>query len=126
MSITLKIIISGILMFLTIVSGIWLAKSGRPLNAYIFNLHKFLAIGTVFFLILLFTGLLKHVNAKNMVIIVIILTGIFIISLFVSGGLLSINKPVHKIFFIIHSVTPVMLLITIFLAIFLLAKEKFA
>ena len=120
MSIVSKIIGTGLLFLLTIVSGIWLSNSGKPLNSLIFNIHKLIALGSVIFTAIVIRNLLKDVEIKTVILTLIILTGLFVLTLFISGALLSLGKPVNNIILTIHSLTPIPTVITIAMTIYLI------
>lgn len=124
MSIVSKIIGTGLLFLLTIVSGIWLSNSGKPLNTLIFTIHKLTALAAVIFTAIVIRNLLKNVEIKTVILTLIIVTGLFVLALFVSGGLLSLGKPVNNIISAIHSVTPIPTVITIAMTIYLLVSRK--
>ena len=120
MSIVSKIIGTGLLFIFTIVSGIWLSNSGKPLNTLIFNIHKLIALVSVIFITIVIRNLLKNVEINNVILTLIIVTGLFVLTLFISGALLSLGKPVNNIILTIHSVTPIPTVITIAMTIYLI------
>lgn len=124
MSIASKIIGSGLLILFTIVTGIWLSNSGKPLNALIFNIHKLVALASVILIVLVIRNLLKNVEINNVILTLIIVTGLFILLLFISGALLSFGKPVNNIILTMHSVVPIPTVITTAMIIYLLVSRK--
>lgn len=124
MSIVSKIIGTGLLFLLTIVTGIWLSNSGKPLNTLIFTIHKFTALGAVVFIAIVIRNLLKDVEINNVMLTLIIVTGLSVLVLFVSGALLSLGKPVNNIILTIHSITPILTVITTAMTIYLLVSRK--
>ena len=124
MSIVSKIIGVGLLFLFTIVTGIWLSNSGKPLNSLIFNIHKLIALALVIFIVIVIRNLLKNVEINNVMLTLIIVTGLFVLALFVSGALLSFGKPVNNIILTIHAVTPIPTAITTAMIIYLLLSRK--
>jgi len=124
MSIVSKIISSGLLFFFTIVTGIWLSNSGKPLNSLILNIHKLIALGSVIFIMIVIRNLLKNAGSSQVLLSLIIMTGLFVLALFVSGALLSFGKPVNNIILTIHAVTPIPAVITTAMIIYLLLSRK--
>ena len=124
MSIVSKIISSGLLFFFTIVTGIWLSNSGKPLNSLILNIHKLIALGSVIFIVIVIHNLLKNAGSSQVILTLIIVTGLFVLALFVSGALLSFGKPVNNIILTIHAVTPIPAVITTAMIIYLLLSRK--
>jgi len=124
MSIVSKIMGTGLPFLLTIVSGIWLSNSGKPLNTLIFTIHKFTALGAVIFTAIVIRNLLKNVEINNVILTLTIVTGFSVLALFVSGVFLSLGKPVNNIILTIHSVTPILTVITTAVTIYLLVSRK--
>src|SRR4030042_5755971 len=120
MSILSKIIGIGLLFIFTIVTGIWLSNSGKPLNTLIFNIHKLITLASVIFLTIVIRNLLKNVEINHVILALIIVTGLFVLTLFISGALLSLGKPVNNIILTIHSVTPIPTVITTAITIYLI------
>ena len=120
MSIVSKIIGTGLFFIFTIVTGIWLSNSDKPLNTLIFNIHKLVALGSVIFIAILIRNLLRNVEINHVILTLIIVTGLFVLALFISGALLSFGKPVNNIILTIHSVTPIPTVITIAITIYLI------
>jgi len=120
MSIVLKIIGTGLFFLFTIVTGIWLSNSGKPLNTLIFNIHKLIALASVIFIAILIRNLLKNVEINHVILTLIIVTGLFVLTLFISGALLSLGKPANNIISTIHSVTPIPTVITTAMTIYLI------
>ncbi|GAI35312.1 unnamed protein product [marine sediment metagenome] len=124
MSIVSKIIGTGLPFLFTIVTGIWLSNSDKPLSTLIFNIHKFAALAAVIFTAIVIRNLLKNVEIKTVILTLIIVTVLFVLTLFISGALLSLGKPVNDIILTIHSVTTIPTVITTAMIIFLLVSRK--
>jgi len=122
-TITFKIIIIGLLFLFTIVSGVWLSNSGKPLNTIIFTLHKLIALAAVIFTAIVIHNLLNIVGVENVILILIMVTGLFVITLFLSGALLSLGKPVNDILLTIHKVIPILTVISIALIMYLFVSR---
>ena len=117
-----KIIISGLLFLLTIISGIWLHKMGKPLNTFIFTIHKLLALAAVIFTAILIYNLLKNVEIKTLLLILIIIAGLSILALFISGALLSIGKFPHNTMLLVHNIATILAVIFTAATIYLLVR----
>ena len=124
MSIALKIISTELPFLLAIITGIWLSNYGKPLNTTIFTIHKLIALGSVIFIAMVIRNLLKNVEINNVILTLIIVTGFSVLVLFVSGALLSLGKPLNNIILTIHSVTPILTVITTAMTIYLLVSRK--
>lgn len=124
MSIALKIISTELPFVLTIITGIWLSNSGKPLNTTIFTIHKLIALGSVIFIAMVIRNLLKNAEINNVILTLIIVAGFSVLALFVSCAFLSLGKPVNNIILTIHSVTPILTVITTAMTIYLLVSRK--
>lgn len=99
--------LGGGLLFLCILfSGYWLSRFGKPYSLIVFNLHKLVALGC--FAALLVTIFKGHslTSLKPIEITAIVVTVICFVTMIVSGGLLSIEKPVSIIVHRFHQILP--------------------
>lgn len=101
-----KVIFPGVLFLFTIGSGFWLSHSGKPLNTVIFTIHKLIALATVVFTISLIYSLLKNIDPKAAVLTLMVVSSLLVISLFVTGALLSIGKPANTLVLTTHRIAP--------------------
>jgi len=124
MSIALKMISTELPFLLAIITSIWLSNSGKPLNATIFTIHKLIALGSVIFIAMVIRNLLKNAEINNVILTLIIVAGLSVLTLFVSGALLSLGKPVNNMVLTIHGVTPILTMITTAVTIYLLVSIK--
>ena len=119
-----KIIISGILILLLLVSGMWLSLLGRPLNTIVFSLHKIVAIAAVVLVILAVLNLTKGIDLRVPETWGIILSGLFLLLALVSGGLLSFESLVNNFTRMIHKLTPYLFVASIILTVVLLIRSE--
>jgi hypothetical protein len=124
MSIILKIVGTGLLFLFTIVTGIWLSNSGKPLNTLIFTVHKLLALASVIFTIISVYNLLKLTEIKVVILALIIVTGLFVLALFISGALLSLGKSPFSLIKSVHNVASILAVVTTTIMIYLLISKK--
>ncbi|MBN2518882.1 MAG: hypothetical protein JXB17_00115 [Bacteroidales bacterium] len=115
-----KIIVTGIFFIVMIVSGIWLSKLGRPLNNGVFTIHKLISLLTIVFSVITVYQLQKNIELRNIDVVFIIITGIAFLVSFVSGALLSFDNLVNKFILTFHKTSPVLLVISIAILIYLL------
>lgn len=107
MSTTLsRVAITGGLFLFIFVSGFWLSRSGKPYHAALFNVHKLIALGAVVFLILTVTQIHKTVPFNTLRIIALAVTALCVLVMFVSGGLLSVDKTFPEFVKVLHRVFP--------------------
>jgi hypothetical protein len=117
-----KIITTGVLFLLTIISGIWLNNTGKPLNTLIFTIHKLLALTTVIFTAIAIYNLHKNVEIKTIILILIVIAGLSLFALFISGALLSIGKPASNIILTIHNIATIFSVFSTTVMIYLLVR----
>ncbi len=101
-----RLVTSGILIILSIMSGIWLSHTGRPLNTMIFTLHKLSALAAVVFLVMALYSPLKTVSPDPVIILLAALAALFLLTLFVTGGVLSSEKPLPDFILLLHKIFP--------------------
>jgi hypothetical protein len=115
-----RFIISGIVFLLTLASGVWLSRSGKPLNAAIFTAHKLIALGAVIAAAVQTYNALNNAEIEAILIVLLIVIGLCAVALFVTGALMSANKPVYPTLLTIHRIAPVLALIAGAVTIYLL------
>ncbi len=108
-SIVQKIILSGALLCGVIFAGIWLTKSGRPLNALLFNAHKLIALGFTIYTVYQVVQFGKIINFDPLTLTLLLIAGLCLLALFISGAFLSFERPVPVFVLWIHKLTPFIL-----------------
>lgn len=116
-----KIIITGILFLLIIITGIWLKKTGKPYKTGIVTLHKLIAITSIIILVTIILNLIKGIVLKQIELILIILSGSFFALSIATGAFLTIDKPINKTILTTHRITTYFaLILSAFITILLL------
>ena len=106
-----KFITPGIVLLLTLASGVWLSRSGKPLNTAIFTVHKLIALGAVIATAIQTYNALKSADPQPILIALIVLIGLCAVALFVTGALMSMEKPADYVWLTIHKVAPFLALV---------------
>lgn len=119
-----KFIAPGIIILLTLASGIWLRNSGKPLNTLIFTIHKLIALGAVVMTIIQFFGAIKNGESQSMVIALLILAGLCVMALFATGALMSIGKLSYDVLLGIHRGATILAAISTTLVVYLLSRRS--
>jgi hypothetical protein len=109
----------GVVFLLTLASGIWLSRSGKPLNTAIFTVHKLIALAAVVAAAIQTYDMLKGAEISAILLVLIILIGLCVVALFASGALMSANKPAYNRLLTIHKIAPIAALIAGAAAIYL-------
>jgi hypothetical protein len=119
-----KIMYCGLGFVLTLISGIILSKSGRPLNSAIFTVHKLIAVGTVILIGVSIRDLYKAVDVSALYLFISAITGLFFLALVVSGALLSFDKLAVLPVLRIHQIAPLLSLVFATITVYLLVGNK--
>jgi hypothetical protein len=119
-----RIVVCGLLFLFTLISGVWLSHSGRPLNTAIFTIHKLVALATVIVIGINIYKLSRTVDVQTVVLAAIAVTGVLFLAMFVSGALLSFEKSMPQAVLRVHQVVPLLAVVTSSTAIYLLISNK--
>lgn len=98
------LIAAGVLFLLKIATGIWLLRSGRPINSVILTLHKLIALGTVAALGLFVAPHLQSAAMSTEASGLVIATGAAFLLAIVFGGLASTEKLSTRLVIWIHRI----------------------
>ena len=123
MDTTSGFIIPGIVFLLTLASGVWLSRSGKPLNTVIFTVHKLIALGAVVATAIQTYNILNNSETQAILILLVILIGLCAVALFVTGALMSANRPAYPTLLTIHQVAPLLAIIAEVAVIYLLGSR---
>jgi hypothetical protein len=121
---TTKLIFAGALFLFTLISGVIVSHSGRPLNIWLVSVHKFIAIGTLVLVGVVINQLYKTAEGKVIVeISLIIISGILSLALIATGALLTREEmQLPEIVLTIHKMTPLLALVSSTLTVYLLVR----
>jgi hypothetical protein len=107
MTITPLRIAGTVLFFLFIIlSGFWLAKSGKPFNTGIMTIHKLISIGAVVFLAITIYQMSKASRLSTVDIVAVVVTGVLFLITIITGGLVSALKTTPTAILRTHQITP--------------------
>ena len=120
-----RFIIAGVLFLFTLISGVWLSQSGKPLNMAIVTVHKLIALATVIVISVNIYHLYRALEFRTFIeLVVIAVTGLLIIALFISGAFLSLGKSLPEAILRVHQVVPLLTLASSAMTIYLLVSSK--
>jgi len=123
MSLTYKITGLAVLFIAVIITGVFLAKSGKPYNSILFNVHKLISLATVVLGGIWVYNIYRAAGTGTGILALVILTALLFIILFVTGGMLNLEKSYHNVLTIIHkAASPLSLIATVILFYLLLKK----
>ena len=123
MIIAARFIPTAILFLVIIGFGIWVSRLGKPYNGLLFNIHKLIALGVVILTAVRLFRLDPLATFPTTVLILIGLAVIFVIILFATGAVMSIQDAVKWIFQWIHGISAVVITISLAAALFLLMQS---
>jgi hypothetical protein len=108
MNTTVRAIVAGLFFLFIFLSGIWLSRTGRPLNVIISTVHKLISLAAGVFLLVTIYQRTQLVPLSATEWIAIVVTGLCFLGTVVSGGLLSSDKPMPVAVMRVHQVGPVL------------------
>ncbi|MGD8402875.1 MAG: hypothetical protein PVJ21_04375 [Anaerolineales bacterium] len=125
-TITSKLIGAGILFLFTLISGVILSHSSRPLNIGLVTLHKLIAVGTAVLVGMTINQLYKSVDGKFFIEIgLMVISALLLLALIATGAFLTREEmQLPDLVLNIHKVAPLLALISSTLAIFLLSRGQ--
>jgi hypothetical protein len=125
-AISTKLITAGILFLLTLISGVIVSHSGRPLSVGLVTVHKLIAVGGIVLTGMAVNQLYKTIDGKLFIELgVIVITGILFLALIATGALLTREEMQLPEFILkIHQVAPLLALVSSTASIYLLVRGK--
>ena len=109
----IKLVTNSIIFIVTVISGIWLSKLGKPYKPLVFNIHKFIALAFIIYAILISRGIYKTIQMNPLLWILLILSGIFILLALISGGILSAKEELLNSISLTHKLSSTLALFSI-------------
>lgn len=125
-TITSKLVVAGILFLFTLISGVIVSHSSRPLNIGLVTLHKLIAVGAVVLIGMAVNQLYRTVDGKLFFeLSAMIISGILFLALIATGALLTREEmQLPEVVLKIHQVAPLLALATSTITIFLLIRSR--
>ena len=125
-AISTKLIAAGILFLLTLISGVIVSHSGRPLGVGLVTLHKLIAVGTIVLTGMLVHQLYKTTDGKLLVELgAIVIAAILFLALIATGALLTREEmQLPEVVLKIHQVAPLLALAFSTFSVYLLSSGK--
>ena len=123
MELAYRFITPGILFLLTLAFGFWLSHAGKPYNNILFNVHKLIGLGAVVVTAIQIVKLLRGMETRAPVILLLVLAALCVITLFAGGALMSAGKLNYALMLTIHRVAPGVLVLCCALALYFLERK---
>jgi hypothetical protein len=122
-TITTKLIIAGILFLFTLISGVIVSHSGRPLSVGLVTIHKLIAVATVVLFGMAVNQLYKTGDGKVFIeLSVMVMTGVLFLALIATGALLTRDIQLPEAILKVHQVVPLLALVSSTITVYLLAR----
>jgi hypothetical protein len=123
-TITGKLIATGILFLLTLISGVIVSHSGRPLSVWLVTVHKLIAVGAIVLTGMAVNQLYKTTDGKVFLELgAIVITGMLFLALIATGALLTREEmQLPELVLRVHQVAPPLALISSSASIYLLVS----
>ena len=121
---TNKFIIAGLFFVFILLSGVWLSRTGRPLNVLILTIHKLISLAAVVYLGITVYRIHQVAPLNPAATGAIAVTLVFFIGLFATGGILSAAKTVPALVLKIHQVMPYLVILSSSASLYLLPVLK--
>lgn len=113
MNVPLRMLVATLLLVLTVGTGIGTSHRGKPYPDILFFFHKLLALSLTVYTLLFIIGLLKVERVEVPLVVLLVVGGISILALFISGALLSIGRISYDQSNTIHSFASILMIVTI-------------
>lgn len=104
-----NIFIPLVLFLITVGFGFWVSKVGKPYHPGLFNIHKLVALAGVVLAVLRFRSGFSINVITSWILFALVLTGLSVILLFVTGAIMSIREDEPRIALFIHRAGPVII-----------------
>lgn len=113
------------LFFLAIfITGFWLSGVGKPYDPLVLTVHKLIALAAVVVFIVLLVRAGRAAKLRTDEITAAVLNGLFVLGLFVTGGLTSALTPAPDWIRQLHHIFPYVAVLSTAAALFLLARRR--
>jgi uncharacterized protein YneF (UPF0154 family) len=120
MNTTVRAVVAGLFFLFIFLSGIWLSRTGRPLNVAISTVHKLIGLAAGVFLLVTVTQQSRIVPLSATEWIAIVVTGLCFLGTVASGGFLSSDKPMPVAVLRVHQIVPILTVLTTATTLYLL------
>lgn len=107
-----KPLVSAILLLLSMGVGIVLSRLGRPYGPGIFTVHKLSSLALIIVLIKSLIAFSKSMGMEGMALVTVLVCGLALLLLLVSGGFMSVDK-IHGTMHWIHRISGGLLLLCV-------------
>ena len=118
------VLVAGIFFGLILLSGIWLKRSGKPYSVIVLTIHKLISLAAVGFLARAVVQMNRTAPLGATGLALAVATGVMFLTTIVTGGLVSIDRPVPAAVKTLHRVTPILTALSTGLTLILLLRRR--
>jgi hypothetical protein len=102
-----RFVTAGVLFLFIFLSGFWLSRSGKPYNGAASTIHKLIGVGAGLFLAITVYRMNQTATLSALALMATVVTGLFFLSLVVSGGLLMAGeRQMPAVVLRVHQIAP--------------------
>ena len=101
-----RIVGTGLFYLFIFISGFWLSRSGKPYNGIVLTIHKLISLAAVVFLAITIHRINQVAQLSAIELTAGVVTGLFFLGTIITGGLLSVDKPMPVVVLRMHQITP--------------------
>ena len=116
----MPIVATGLLFLFTFISGYWLSRSGKPFNGIVLTIHKLISLAAAALLGIVIYRINQVAPLRTVELAAGVVTGSFFLDAVVSGGLLSIGKPMPAAILAMHRIAPFLTVLSAAVTLYLL------
>jgi hypothetical protein len=120
MEVDSRIIVIASLYILKFLFGFWLFKTGKPYGTIMLTIHKLLSLAILGYLVFIVNRVRLDTGLSTMEWSLTTINILLLLFSIVSGGILSLDKPVSRFISLVHKIVPIFSVIAIASILFLL------
>ncbi len=120
----LRFVSAGLFFLLILPSGLWLSHSGKPYGTLLFTAHKLIGFGLFVFLGVNIYRVNQVTPLGAMELTACVIAGLFFLATIVTGGLVSIPKPMPAVVALLHKLLPYLTVLSTVVSLYLLLRQR--
>ncbi len=123
---TTQLIVAGAGLFFLFIflSGIWLSRSGKPYSGIVLTIHKLISLAALVFLGISMYQMNQAAGLSTPELAAGVVSGLFFVDAIVSGGLLSMDKPMPAAISVMHRIAPVLSVLSTAATLYLVLSRR--
>jgi len=98
-----KIITSSVLLILLVVAGIYIHRTGKPYNTFVFTVHKLFTVAMIIILVITVKNYLGATDVSSLLYLLVGGAGLALAGLLISGGMMSLDK-LQETMLVVHRI----------------------